>query len=74
MGDWVKRFQRRRRLICGLETFFFFLVKLQLDLVMYENHSGGAGVEDMRGHGEQLRLGTVRAMEGHWCRCNLSCS
>ena len=36
---------------------------LQLYLVMCKSHPGGTGFEDMkgsRGHGEQMRLGTVR--------------
>ena len=32
---------------------------LQLDLVICKNHPSGTGFEGMRGHEEQLRLGTV---------------
>jgi hypothetical protein len=35
-------------------------VVLHWDLVMCKSHPGGTGFEGIRGHEEQLRLGTVR--------------
>jgi hypothetical protein len=32
---------------------------LQLDLIMCKNHQGGTGFKNMKGHGDQMRFGTV---------------
>lgn len=32
----------------------------QLNLLMGESHPGGTGFKGIKGHGEQLRFGTVR--------------
>ena len=41
---------------------------LQLGLVVFKNQRGWNSFEDIKFHGEQLRVGTIRSQERSWVK------